>query len=74
MTARPDAKPAAPAPGDGATLAQDSAQPGELTATPLLVAGPVSSEEELQSVQQIALVTQWMLLFSAMTKAQVGKA
>lgn len=45
---------------------------GELAAPPLLVAGPVSSEEELFSVQQIALIAQWMQMFSLMTRAALA--
>jgi hypothetical protein len=41
---------------------------------PLLIAGSVASEEEAFRVQQIALVTQWMLLLSAATSGAAQQA
>lgn len=37
---------------------------GQTPQLPVLIAGPVSSEEELASIQQIALITQWLRMFS----------
>jgi hypothetical protein len=40
----------------------------------LAIAGPVATEEEALSVQQIALVTRWMWFLSSMTKPQSPQA
>ncbi|MCA1812718.1 MAG: hypothetical protein LC624_02055 [Halobacteriales archaeon] len=55
--------------------APPSAAPLDASPLPeLAIAGPVSSEEEMLSVQQIALITRWMRFFTAMTKPQSPQA